>query len=460
MRFRRVTVLATGLVALALVITGCDSGETVTTTASPVPAAPSAPSASGAPSPSAASSASAAPSALPSSTVGPAEGVAAAWTQVGPDGVLLARAITGESECPEAMVDGASTTMQVRVGPVSNFPNTVCELTVDAAESLSVDDLDLPLLADDPQRVAVMGDSGCKVEEETIQDCSSPAAWPLETIATGIAGQEPDLIIHVGDIVYREAPCPEGDSRCAGSPVGSTWASNDADLFTPLGDNLRAAPWLFSRGNHESCGPPENGTAWFRYFDPHPYTEECIDYVPMYTVPVGEDRQIAVLDSSAPNTGEVDPAVVATYRPVFEDDLPEVAQDTTTWLLTHAAMWGFIVIDEGGSTQQVVDTVNLQEASGNQLPDNVEVVLSGGTHGAQALRFADGRPLQVVSGNGGDLLDPPLQEPLDGTEIAGTTIESGWSAAQFGYTLLEQGGDGWTITFLDVDGNELFSEPL
>jgi hypothetical protein len=235
------------------------------------------------------------------------EGFVTAWTQLGPDGAVLARAITGDAACPDAIVDGDATPMEVRVGPATDFPNTVCELTIPAdTTSLRVEDLQLPLLAD---------------------------------------------------------------------------------------------------------------------------------------------------------AGEVDPAVVALYQPEFAA-LPAIVDNIPTWFVTHAAMWAFIVVNEGGGPIQVVDTVNLQAASGNLLPEGIEVVLSGGTHGAQFLNFADGRPPQVVSGNGGDLLDPPLQQPLVGTEIAGTTVESGFSAAEFGYSVLERSGDEWNITFFDVGGDVLYTDSI
>ena len=383
-------------------------------------------------------------------------GLVTAWTQLGPDGAVIARAITADATCPDAILDENTTTMQVRAGPAKGFPNTVCELTIKPdTESLRVGDFELPLLAEDPKKVVVIGDTGCKVEQDEIQDCSDPAAWPFQTIAQQAAAIEPDLIVHVGDIVYREAPCPAGDGRCPGSPVGSTWASNNADFFTPVGNALQSAPWLFSRGNHENCQSAENGAGWFRYYDPYPYPAACSDYTPMFSLPLG-NRQIVVIDASARNTGEVDPTVVAQYRPEFAA-LPDLVGNTPTWFVTHAPMWAFIAFNKGGKQIQVVNTVNLQEASGNSLPKGIEVVLSGGTHGAQFLEFADGRPPQVVSGNSGDLLDPPLKQPLAGTPIAGTTIKSGFSAAVFGYSVLERSDDRWTITFFGVGGNVLYN---
>jgi hypothetical protein len=38
-----------------------------------------------------------------------------------------------------------------------------------------------------------------------------------------IAARKPSLVIHVGDYIYRESPCPAGDKGCKGSPYGDNW---------------------------------------------------------------------------------------------------------------------------------------------------------------------------------------------------------------------------------------------
>ena len=45
-------------------------------------------------------------------------------------------------------------------------------------------------------------------------------------------------MIHVGDYIYREDPCPAGDEGCAGSPYGDNWPTWEADFFEPAGAAL------------------------------------------------------------------------------------------------------------------------------------------------------------------------------------------------------------------------------
>ena len=44
--------------------------------------------------------------------------------------------------------------------------------------------------------------------------------WPFPKIAATAAAARPDLVIHVGDYHYREAPCPAERAGCANSPSG------------------------------------------------------------------------------------------------------------------------------------------------------------------------------------------------------------------------------------------------
>src|SRR5215217_7625172 len=106
------------------------------------------------------------------------------WTQVGPEGSLVARTLVHDA-CPPITLDGASQPMQTRVGPNgADFPETVCEATIPAATgSAAIDGQPLALLPAHLKRIAVVGDTGCRIEKDRAQDCSDPEAWPFATIA-------------------------------------------------------------------------------------------------------------------------------------------------------------------------------------------------------------------------------------------------------------------------------------
>ncbi|MGD9711092.1 MAG: hypothetical protein AB7V46_03385, partial [Thermomicrobiales bacterium] len=152
-------------------------------------------------------------------------GVLAAWTQIGTDDALHLRAVTARG-CPEAIIDGSAFSMSVRAVPTEAFPVTVCEARVpNDAGAIEVSGVALQGRSADPSRVLVLGDSGCRINESVQQACADPNAWPLARIADQGAVWRPELVIHLGDYLYREMACPEGVAGCAGSPWGDTWAA-------------------------------------------------------------------------------------------------------------------------------------------------------------------------------------------------------------------------------------------
>ncbi|MBM5658739.1 serine/threonine protein phosphatase, partial [Burkholderia pseudomallei] len=68
----------------------------------------------------------------------------------------------------------------------------------------------LPLPKAEPQRVAIVADTGCRMKkaDNAFQACSDATVWPFATIAASIAKLNPDLLLHVGDYHYRENACP------------------------------------------------------------------------------------------------------------------------------------------------------------------------------------------------------------------------------------------------------------
>jgi len=70
---------------------------------------------------------------------------------------------------------------------------------------------------------------------------------------------------------------------------------------------LTQAPWVFARGNHESCA--RSGQGWFRFIDYQAWDAqrtcntvadyEAGDYSVPFAVSIGSEAQIIVFDSSA-----------------------------------------------------------------------------------------------------------------------------------------------------------------
>jgi hypothetical protein len=380
--------------------------------------------------------------------------IQAAWVALGPHGLAIARVVMAGSRCPRINLDTQSFVMQVRAQPARpDFPVLICELILPPGiASAVVDGLSLPLLKTNPQRLVVLGDTGCRLkDEEGFQACNDSQAWPFERIARSAARWQPDLVIHVGDYLYRESPCPPGNAGCPGSPWGDNWPTWKADFFAPAAELLRAAPWVLARGNHEICN--RAGRGWFRFLDPQLPSLGCQDYTPPYAVSIGEG-QLLMLDSASAPDDTAPAAMVAFYIGLFAA-LRE-APGANGWLVTHRPIWGIGQSDsgkEGASLFQLNAT--LQAASENRLAPSITLVLAGHLHLFEALRFAGGRPPQLIVGNGGTALDAAITLPFVGTQIAGVTVVQGTAVDRFGFMTLERSDRGWLGTVRDADGHAM-----
>jgi calcineurin-like phosphoesterase family protein len=394
----------------------------------------------------------------------------AAYVVLGPQGAVARAVLAQANECPAISIDGAQQPMSVRALPDAAFPVLVCERMIPAgARSASLENSPLPVPRPALKAIAAFGDTGCHLksakttakEGDTddddargkFQDCNNPALWPFAQVAQSVADAKPDLVIHVGDYLYRESACPAGDAGCARSPYGDDWPTWKADFFAPAAPALRAAPWIVVRGNHESCR--RAGPGYFRLLDPTPARTTpaqspppCVDLIPQFTVTLGEQSFI-VLDSS--NAADVCPCDPAPYAAQFAAMKPK----SGTWLLTHRPVWGF------GPRRRILNAT-LQEALANwsgNLPEGMALALAGHIHVVEVLSFADKRSPQFVLGTGGTLLAGKIKTNLTGETIAGRRVAYGRSDHRFGFAMLEPaaGGNGWAATFRDTSSAKLFA---
>ena len=95
--------------------------------------------------------------------------------------------------------------MRVRAASDKDFPVLLCAVTLPAgAKQLSVLGPNMALPNPDPQRIIVLGDTGCRIKGSAVQACNDPTKWEFPGIAAAAAKLKPDLVIHVGDYLYRE----------------------------------------------------------------------------------------------------------------------------------------------------------------------------------------------------------------------------------------------------------------
>ena len=370
--------------------------------------------------------------------------VLAAWLQYAADGRPHARAVVTDRACPSVLADGHPVRPTERAGKTAQFADRVCDAPLpDDARQVRIGDRELPALARNPRTIVVLGDTGCRLSPLSAQSCNDPAAWPFPVIARSIAAVHPDLVVHAGDYLYRESPCPLL-ARCAGSPHGDDAPAWYADFLTPAAPVFASAPLVLLRGNHEECG--RNGPGWFRYLDPHA-TTECTNRTEPYVLGFG-DLRIVAFDSAIAEDRAINPASAATLRRQFAavramaeqpDPRPtgmrSLQLSLQRWFVTHRPPY-------------------LNEDERSAMDDALtpfDAVLSGHIHFFAALNVA-GMPPLLVNGEGGTKLDPNYA-PLLRLATGDLRIEGEpFGSSHFGFAVYRREFGGWSISLREPDG--------
>ena len=373
------------------------------------------------------------------------------WVQLGADGSSSVRAITDQA-CPSVVFDGVAVAMNVRSEPAqklagvqpAQFPVRACEVAVPpGAVAAVLDGKPLPLARPNPQRIVIFGDSGCRVDDDRVQACNDPNAWPFAKIAAAAAAARPDLVIHVGDYEYRETACPAGNAGCAGSPWGYGWDAWNADFFQPAAPLFTAAPWLMVRGNHEDCD--RAGEGWFRFLDRLPMEPACRDLTGDFVARLG-DFGVVVVDGAKAADPSGDPGELAAllHRQFIAvvDKIPDYA-----WLTTHRPL---------NAMSDVVSNKVLQLGLGADIPAKVRMLVSGHIHFFQAVDFGGVQPPQLVVGTGGDTLVGMPTAPVTGAVINGSKVAKATTYSGFGYMVWDRLDNAtWSGTLFDADGKPI-----
>jgi predicted phosphodiesterase len=395
------------------------------------------------------------------------------WVELGPAPTgftTLARyaSLTAKT-CPAIRINGRSSKMQLRTH-TGKFNALVCESelpTTTRTASIKGHKLPLPAFAKKANpTIVVIGDTGCRIKRGsedtagetgpwTIQNCDSPADWPFQEVAHTAAGAKPDLVIHVGDYLYREKACL-GVTGCPGGPSGDNLETWEADFFTPARTLLQAAPWVFVRGNHEDCG--RAGDGWFTLLDPRSIST-CASYTDPYLVRTNLGISLAILDSNpaievpcdANNAKCVETfnEQVATYTKAFETISGWNLQHA--WLITHRPVWSV----KRGKDQGLLVTNAVEEAAWkNHHPAGIDLLLAGHTHVFEAIGFdpQTNRPTQLVIGNSGTKLAPQMTYSATSAPVMEASIARFQKLQDFGFTTLVPSGTGWSINARERSG--------
>jgi hypothetical protein len=90
----------------------------------------------------------------------------------------------------------------------------------------------------------------------------------------------------------------------------------------------------------------------------------------------------------------------------------------------------------------------------------IDLIVSGHTHLFELLSFDQGRPTQLVAGDGGTEMAMPLPARIDGLKVRGATLLSGQNMHEFGYTALVKTGESWRLALTSTAGKVLESATL
>jgi hypothetical protein len=405
----------------------------------------------------------------------------------------IVRVLTQAATCPPIEWDGktgqpmtvranaATVPMRVDSGQSDNkaamFDVLTCEATWPAGTARAqIAGHEVPAPRSEIKRIVIVADTGCrmKASENAFQDCNDAKKWPFAQIAQSAAAKNPDLVLHIGDMHYRESPCPPGNAGCAGSPWGFGYDAWRADFFKPAQPLLAAAPWVFVRGNHESCF--RAGQGWFRFIDAQPWStaRSCndpaqdadADYSEPYAVPIAKDTQLVVFDSSKTSGkafATTDHAF-AKYSAQMRAVNQLTQQRPHSFFLSHHPLLAYAPTDDprkikfAGNTglQSVLSPLYPERL----FPNGVSVAMHGHVHLFEAISFKTAHPASLVMGNSGSANEgfAPTALPSGAQPYPGAVVQDYAAQSEYGFATLDRQGAGehseWLLTEYDTAGQE------
>ena len=404
------------------------------------------------------------------------------------------RAVTQQGSCPSvSWAGGAAQPMAVRALPANVpargqglfddkdaiFDVLTCEATwPPGAASARVAGQELAAPKTDIKRIVVIADTGCRLKaaENDFQPCNDPVAWPFAQVAQSAALTKPDLVIHIGDMHYRESPCPAGNAGCAGSPWGYGFDAWQADFFVPAKPLLAAAPWVFVRGNHEICS--RAGQGWFRFTDAQPWqagrscdnpaNDDDADFSNPYAVQIDPSTQFIVFDSakaSGKPYSDSDPAF-AKYKTNLQAADALAAQKPHNFFMSHHPLLA-VASGKKGQDPMPGGTQGLQSVFSTAHPQRlfapqIDVAMHGHIHVFEALAFKSAHPTSLVLGNSGSANDGnlPTTLPPNFEVYPGAVIDNYLATTDYGFATLDRQAAGpgqWLMTAFNVQGTPMFT---
>lgn len=441
------------------------------------------------------------------------------YTLLGSDGDVLARVMVDLNEtCPTLVADDEidlesfPEVMERAAGDFTlpdAFPVRLCEVRLQLpADKLLWSESKVRFagvdqnvrLTSNPKKYLLMGDSGLRVKpkdlglgkckssgyelygipqcdenftqadlnsSEVSGDYQSLSDWPLQVLQSKAAAEEPDVVVYVGDYLYRQGPCPEASGAdCVainGPPTFTTsdldgtvanflpsmWGDNLygwwADFFYPSMALLHTSPMIAIRGNHESCNRAGPGYFFFLAVQEPPngtdFKNWCVNYSDPFAVPF-ENEQWLVMDNGAidPMNGGIDdmnftpgacpepPADGSTIVPQLTNrhwDSSQSDESIAQQIAIYAGQWEYLAGKAAthktnffaahrpvfavacNSSFLATEDWTMQQSLSATTLDRVSAIVSGHMHWLEVLAYEnEALPTQIVVGNGGTEMIP------------------------------------------------------
>src|SRR5262245_12503384 len=100
------------------------------------------------------------------------------WVQATATG-YEARATSAAAACPVLHTEAGEVPMTVRAAASEHFPQVCAAPIAPGARGASIAGQPVAAPVANPQRILVLGDTGCRLKGAALQACNDPVQWPF-----------------------------------------------------------------------------------------------------------------------------------------------------------------------------------------------------------------------------------------------------------------------------------------
>lgn len=298
-------------------------------------------------------------------------------------------------------------------------------------------------------KMAVIGDTGCRLKDSALQNCADAKEWPYKKIIESMSKETFDLAVHTGDFHYREYCHNPVLCSAYSQSIGYGWNTWWDDFFGPTQSLFRQAPLLLVRGNHEDCKRAYSGWNPLSPLNKQ-FTESCEEVEPYQWIEMQDLVFINFDDSGFDDRKESKPEDREKYLNILKDLSRRVAAlkgKKEVWFLAHKPVYGHVPDKQNNLVPFAIKALLKTLMDEAKLTEYIDYNLSGHIHNQQlVVNKAD--LLQIIVGHSGTALDP-FGKKMNTDSI----ISSTETAYHFGYAIFERKGfKNWNFIFKTQEG--------